>query len=133
MDAISNVNQQVNVTSMQQQETSSSEATTTVQTQKAPTISTNEGVEENSQRKITSTEEVQDVVNKLNDAISPLNTDLKFGVDNDDVFFVSVIESKTNKMIRRFPVEDAVVFYRKWKKYLGYFLIQKVSLDNYLN
>ena len=119
MDAISNVNQQVNVTSMQQQETSSSEATTTVQTQKAPTISTNEGVEENSQRKITSTEEVQDVVNKLNDAISPLNTDLKFGVDNDDVFFVSVIESKTNKMIRRFPVEDAVSFLPKMEEVSG--------------
>lgn len=57
--------------------------------------------------KISSKEDVQELVKKLNDALSPISTNIKFGVDSQDVFYVSVIESETNKMIRRFPAEKA--------------------------
>lgn len=53
-------------------------------------------------------EQVEDLVKKLNSALNPFNTSLRFGFDNSsDVFYVSVIETQTEKMIRRFPAEVA--------------------------
>jgi flagellar protein FlaG len=69
--------------------------------------------------KINSKEQVQDLVKKLNDALSPMKTDLSFGVDRDDVFYVAVNESQTNKMIRRFPAEQAQDFLPKMKEVTG--------------
>jgi len=69
--------------------------------------------------KIDSKKDVEDLVKDLNDALSPLNTSIKFGVDNHDIFYVSVIEAKTNKMIRRFPAEQAQDFLPKMKEVTG--------------
>ena len=69
--------------------------------------------------KINSKKDVEELVNQLNKALSPLNTDLKFGVDRDDIFYVSVIESETNKMIRRFPAEQAADFLPKMQEVSG--------------
>jgi flagellar protein FlaG len=69
--------------------------------------------------KINSKEQVQDLVKQLNDALAPMKTDLSFGVDNDDIFYVAVKESETNKMIRRFPVEQAQDFLPKMKEVTG--------------
>lgn len=69
--------------------------------------------------KINSKEQVQDLVEQLNEAMAPMNTNLKFGVDSQDVFFVSVIESQTNKMIRRFPAEQAMDFLPKMQEVTG--------------
>ena len=48
-----------------------------------------------------------------------MNTNLKFGVDSQDVFYVSVIESETSKMIRRFPAEQAADFLPKMQAVTG--------------
>jgi len=69
--------------------------------------------------KINSKEDVEKLVDQLNQTMAPMNTDLKFGVDRDDIFFVSVIESKTNRMIRRFPAEQAADFLPKMKEVTG--------------
>ena len=69
--------------------------------------------------KLNSKEKVEDLVKKLNDALAPISTSLKFGVDMQDVFYVSVIESKTNKMIRRFPAEKAQDFLPKMQEVSG--------------
>ena len=69
--------------------------------------------------KLDSKEKVEDLVKKLNDALAPISTSLKFGVDMQDVFYVSVIESKTNKMIRRFPAEKAQDFLPKMQEVSG--------------
>ena len=70
-------------------------------------------------QKIGSKEQVKDLIDQLNKAISPMNTTLKFGVDSQDVFYVSVIDSETNKMIRRFPAEQAADFLPKMKEVTG--------------
>jgi len=70
-------------------------------------------------KKISTKEDVQDLVKKLNHALSPMNTSLKFGVDSQDVFYVSVIDSKSNKMIRRFPAEQAQDFLPKMQEVTG--------------
>jgi flagellar protein FlaG len=69
--------------------------------------------------KINSKEEVEDLVKKLNDAMAPITTNLKFGVDMQDVFDVSVIEAKTDRMIRRFPAEQAFDFLPKMQEVTG--------------
>ncbi|MGE4396170.1 MAG: flagellar protein FlaG [Sulfurimonas sp.] len=73
---------------------------------------------ESSQR-MDSKEQVQDLVDQLNKALAPMSTNIKFGVDQQDIFYVSVIESETNKMIRRFPAEEAVGFLPKMKEVSG--------------
>ncbi|HIC12759.1 MAG TPA: flagellar protein FlaG [Sulfurimonas sp.] len=59
------------------------------------------------EEKINSPKDVENLVKELNDTLAPMNTNLKFGVDAHDVFFVSVIEEQTHKMVRRFPAEQA--------------------------
>jgi flagellar protein FlaG len=69
--------------------------------------------------KINSKEQVEQLVNQLNDAMAPMSTNLKFGVDSQDIFYVSVIESETSKMIRRFPAEQAKDFLPKMQEVTG--------------
>jgi len=69
--------------------------------------------------KINSKEQVKDLVDQLNKAMAPMNTNLKFGVDSQDIFYVSVIESETSKMIRRFPAEQAADFLPKMQEVTG--------------
>ena len=75
--------------------------------------------------KLDSKEEVESLVEKLNDAISPMDTSLKFGVDKDDIYYVSVIDQKTNHMIRRFPAEKAQDFLPKMQEVSGILFDQK--------
>lgn len=72
-----------------------------------------------SSQKINSKEQVQDLVEQLNKALAPMTTNIKFGVDMQDIFYVSVIESETSKMIRRFPAEEAVGFLPKMREVSG--------------
>ncbi len=69
--------------------------------------------------KINSKEEVESLVDDLNKAMAPMNTNLRFGVDKDDIFYISVIESETSKMIRRFPAEQAADFLPKMQEVTG--------------
>ena len=73
----------------------------------------------NSATQINSQKDVKDLVNQLNKAIQPISTNLKFGVDSQDVFYVSVIDQQTDKMIRRFPAEQAHDFLPKMQEVSG--------------
>lgn len=92
------------------------------QTQQTPKV---DAVEEMQNRavevtpKIDSKEQVQELVDKLNKAVAPMSTHIKFGVDSQDIFYVSVIESETSKMIRRFPAEQAADFLPKMQEVTG--------------
>ena len=116
MDGIANVARQ------QQSQTSTTEAqgrATQVQQPKNDVVKQIQKETVDSDTKINSKEQVKDLVKQLNDALSPMNTNVKFGVDSQDVFFVSVIESETNKMIRRFPAEQAQSFLPKMQEVTG--------------
>ncbi|WP_294965769.1 flagellar protein FlaG [Sulfurimonas sp.] len=69
--------------------------------------------------KVTSKDQVNQLVIELNAAMAPISTNLKFGVDGDDIFYVSVIESETSKIIRRFPAEQAMDFLPKMQEVTG--------------
>jgi len=123
MDGIANVARQ------QQSQVSSPEAqgraTAQVQQQVQQPSSTNEVAKqmateaENSGTKINSAKDVENLVKDLNKALAPMSTNLKFGVDSHDIFYVSVIESETSKMIRRFPAEQAQDFLPKMQEVTG--------------
>ncbi len=124
MDGIANVARQ------QQSQVSPSETSTKVaeqaqqvaQVQKTSTQDVQKEMAqeaENHGTKIKTAQDVQDLVKKLNTALAPMSTDLKFGVDSQDVFYVSVVESKSNRMIRRFPAEQAQDFLPKMQEVTG--------------
>jgi flagellar protein FlaG len=69
--------------------------------------------------KIDSKEQVENLVKKLNDALAPMKTDLSFGVDRNDIFYVAVNDVKNDRMIRRFPAEQAQDFLPKMQEVTG--------------
>jgi len=120
MDGIANVAKQ------QQTQVSSPEVQgRAAQVQQTQTQSTTEVAKdmakaaENHGTKINSEEQVKNLVDQLNKALSPLNTSIKFGVDSQDVFYVSVIDMSTSEMIRRFPAETASNFLPKMQEVTG--------------
>ncbi len=101
------------VTQVKQTQTEQIQQAQKVQEQKA-----NEPMEQ--VQKIDSEKDVKELVKDLNKALNPFNTSLRFGFDNSsDVFYVSVIESQSNKMIRRFPAEEAVNLLPKMQEVTG--------------
>ncbi len=124
MDGIANVARQ------QQSQVTSSETQGRVAQQSVKTETQTQPKQENvvkelqkelstSGTKMNSEKDVKELVKDLNKALEPMNTNLKFGVDSQDVFYVSVIEAQTNKMIRRFPAEQAHDFLPKMQEVTG--------------
>ena len=70
-------------------------------------------------KKVNSKEDMQNLVKELNDAMAPISTSLHFGVDSNDVFYVAVVDSKTDNLISRFPVAKALDFLPKMKEVTG--------------
>jgi len=60
---------------------------------------------ENKTQKSGTQEEIDKIIDQLNSALDPFNTSLRFGFD--DSFFVSVIDTQRNQVLRRFPLEEA--------------------------
>ena len=75
--------------------------------------------EMNPTKQVQSEQDVNDLVKKMNDALSPFNTSIKFGVDRQDTFYVSVVDTKTDKMLRRFPIEQATNMLPKMQELTG--------------
>ena len=118
MDGIANIARQ------QQSQTNSQESHGRVaeRVQQPKTVDVVKQINQNnvqSGQKINSKEQVRDLVDQLNKAMAPMNTNIKFAVDAEDVFYVSVIESETSKMIRRFPAEQASDFLPKMQEVTG--------------
>jgi flagellar protein FlaG len=82
--------------------------------------------EETKPQQIDSEKDMSQLIEELNEAISPFRTSLRFGFDDSsEDFYVSVIESKTNKMISRFPAEQAATFLPKIQEVNGLLFDQK--------
>jgi len=81
--------------------------------------SSNKAIEDNNKKMLNSEKDVRKLVDDLNNEISLLNTSLRFGVDKSDVFYVSIIDKKTDKVIRRWPAEHAQTLLPKMKEFTG--------------
>lgn len=77
-------------------------------------------------KKIDSEKDMESLVKELNESISPFRTSLRFGFDNtSEDFYVSVIESKSNRVISRFPAEKAADFLPKIQEVNGFLFDKK--------
>lgn len=70
-------------------------------------------------------QDVQKIVETLNKSLDPFNTKIKFGVDKDDVYYVSVLEAETNRVLRRFPREQAAQLIPKMQEVAGVLFDEK--------
>jgi flagellar protein FlaG len=76
--------------------------------------------------KVQSQEQMDKLIEQLNQSLNPFNTSLRFGFDNSsEDFYVSVIETKSNRMLRRFPVEQAEALLPKMQEVNGLLFDQK--------
>lgn len=76
--------------------------------------------------KVQSQEQMDKLVEELNQSLNPFNTTLRFGFDNkSDDFYVSVVDTKSNRMLRRFPVEQAEKLLPKMQEVNGLLFDQK--------
>jgi len=114
-----------NVAKMQQTQIDTQSNATSSNIQKISSATT-EDFQNNQQKadnsssmQVDSENDVKKLVDELNSTMSQINKDLKFGVDDNDIFYVSVIDTKSNTMIRRFPAEKAADFLPKMKEVTG--------------
>ncbi len=64
--------------------------------------------------------ELQKVVEDLNRAMNPLNTDLQFKFNNKiEELTVQVVDKKNNCVIREFPPKDALKLMEKMRELVG--------------
>jgi flagellar protein FlaG len=85
-----------------------------------------QNVTEQKTTKIDSQEQMDKLIDQLNQSLNPFNTTLKFGFDNSsEDFYVSVIETKSNRMLRRFPIEQAEALLPKMQEVNGLLFDQK--------
>lgn len=71
-------------------------------------------------QKVGTQEDMDKLIDQLNRSLDPFNTSLRFGFDNSsEDFYVSVIETQTNRMLRRFPLEQAEQLLPKMEEVTG--------------
>jgi len=122
---------EVNTNGITQQSAPAQEQTQNTKVQSSPVQEVKTQVE-NAQEKsnhgqpLTKESEVQNLVDTLNKSLNPFSTSIRFGFDNQDsVFFVSVIDSNTNDIIRRFPAEQAQSLVAKMNEIVGIIFDEK--------
>lgn len=76
-------------------------------------------------RQTKTNEDTASIVETLNKSLDPFNTKIKFGLDKDDVYYVSVIDTETNKILRRFPKEQAAQLVPKMQEVVGILFDEK--------
>ena len=65
-------------------------------------------------------EKLQDLAQKLNKEMEPLNPDIKFHFnDKIDDFVVNVIDKNTDKVIRKIPSDEALKIMEKMRELVG--------------
>ena len=72
---------------------------------------------ENKTQKSGTQEDMEKLVEQLNKSLDPFSTSLRFGYD--DTFFVSVIDTQRNQVLRRFPLEQAEQLLPKMQEVTG--------------
>ena len=126
MDGIANVARQqqsqvgsAEVQGRAQEQSQQVQNTAQTRTKQSDVVKEMQSSAANDTKKMNSKENVEDLVQQLNDALAPLNTNIKFGVDRNDVFYVAAIDAKTETVIRRFPAEQAQDFLPKMQEVSG--------------
>jgi len=115
------------VTKMQNSQMSATEKTAAMRAQEMRKIQEDSAHNEKfSDQKLNSKEELKKLVEDLNKTIEPLKTTLKFGFDDTiEELFVSVIDKDTNRVLRRYPAEQAARLMPKIEELSGLLVDEK--------
>ena len=71
-------------------------------------------------QKVSSQEQMDKLIDQLNRSLDPFSTSLRFGFDNSSKdFYVSVIDTQRNQVLRRFPLEQAEQLLPKMQEVTG--------------
>ncbi|SFV50166.1 Possible flagellar protein [hydrothermal vent metagenome] len=119
MDGIANVAKQQTQVNLAQDHAAKTDQISQTERNQATQESSNKKIEDENKKLFNNEKDVKKLVEDLNKEISLLNTTLRFGVDKSDVFYVSVIDKKTDKVIRRWPAEHAQSILPKMKEFTG--------------
>jgi flagellar protein FlaG len=75
--------------------------------------------EKKNEEKMTK-EKLQDLTQKLNKEMEPLNPDIKFSFNEKiDNFVVNVVDKNTDKIIRKIPSDEALKIMEKMRELVG--------------
>ena len=70
--------------------------------------------------------ELEEVTKQLNEEMSALNTTIRFGFnDKIDEMYVSVIDTKNDKVIRKIPSDEAMKLMAKMRELVGMLFDEK--------
>ncbi|WP_026908983.1 flagellar protein FlaG [Paucisalibacillus globulus] len=71
--------------------------------------------------------EIKTAVNKLNDFIEPLRTNLKFELHDElDEYYVTVVDPNTNEVIKEIPSKKILDMYAAMGEYMGFLVDKKI-------
>ncbi|MEH7225058.1 flagellar protein FlaG [Bacillus sp. JJ1566] len=75
---------------------------------------------------LVSKERLEEVVNVMNDFLSPTTTSLKFELHEElQKYYVKIIDTNTNEVIREIPSKKLLDIYASMTNYLGLFFDNK--------
>lgn len=98
--------------------TSASSAPTTAQTQNAA----NDQADRQEQQKNIDElkKKLSDVTNQLNQQMAMMNTSIRFGFnDKIDTMYVNVVDTKTDKVIRKIPTDEMMTLQEAMRDMIG--------------
>jgi len=71
-------------------------------------------------------QELQGIVAALNKEMTPMNSDIKFGFQEEaQTFYVSVVDVKNDQIIRKYPSDEAMQLMSKMREVIGSIFDQK--------
>jgi len=71
-------------------------------------------------------QELQNIVAALNKEMAPMNSDIKFGFQEEaKTFYVSVVDVKNDQIIRKYPSDEAMQLMSKMREVVGSIFDQK--------
>lgn len=71
--------------------------------------------------------QVESMIEGLNDFLEPLKTSLKFELhDKLDRYYVKVVDSKTDELVREIPPEKMLDMYAQMFEFMGFIVDEKI-------
>lgn len=71
--------------------------------------------------------QVESMIEGLNDFLEPLETSLKFELhDKLDRYYVKVVDSKTDELVREIPPEKMLDMYAQMFEFMGFIVDEKI-------
>jgi flagellar protein FlaG len=88
-------------------------------------VQENQPMEEN--HKDPSKKQVESAVEKLNDFVEPLRTNLKFQLHEElNEYYVTVVNPNTNEVIKEIPSKKILDMYAAMADYMGFLIDKKI-------